>query len=76
MDTGATQAFAAGESNVAGNSAGNAWVPQSDFAKSAAEINREPGWKWNNKKAKDEYQRAAQAIEDKSFSLSRFSQGC
>ena len=46
------------------------WVPQSDFAKSAAEVQREPGAGWNNKKARDEYQRAMMQIEDKNFSLS------
>lgn len=52
---------------VAGNSG---WVPQSDFAKSAVEPVREAGASWNNKKARDEYQRAQIQIEDKNFSLS------
>ena len=46
------------------------WIPQSDFARSAAEASHEPGSGWNNKKARDEYQRAMMQIEDKTFSLS------
>lgn len=48
---------------------GNGWEPKSDFAKSA-EINHEPGSCWNNKKAKEEWQKAWSQIEDKNFSLS------
>lgn len=49
---------------------GNGWEPKSDFAKSA-EMVHEPGSCWNNKKAKDEWQKAWNQIEDKSFSLSK-----
>ena len=44
---------------------------KSEFAKSA-EMVHEPGAAWNNKKARDEYQRAAAQIEDRNFSLSEF----
>lgn len=49
-------------------STGNGWEPKSDFAKSA-EMAHEPGSCWNNKKARDEYQKAWNQIEDKNFSL-------
>ena len=45
------------------------WEPKSDFAKSA-ELGHEPGSCWNNKKAKDEWQKAWNQMEDKNFSLS------
>ena len=48
---------------------GNSWEPKSEFAKSA-ELAHEPGSCWNNKKARDEWQKAWNLIEDKSFSLS------
>ena len=48
---------------------GNGWEPKSDFAKSA-EMTHEPGSCWNNKKARDEWQKAWNQIEDKNFSLS------
>lgn len=33
---------------------------------------RQPGWAWNNKKARDEYARAMDQVVDKSFNLRRF----
>ena len=48
---------------------GNGWEPKSDFAKSA-EMTHEPGSSWNNKKAREEWQKAWNQIEDKNFSLS------
>ena len=48
---------------------GNGWEPKSDFAKSA-EMTHEPGSCWNNKKAREEWQKAWNQIEDKNFSLS------
>ena len=48
---------------------GNGWEPKSDFAKSA-EMVHEPGSCWNNKKAKEEWQKAWNQVEDKNFSLS------
>ena len=41
---------------------------KSDFAKSAEMA--EPGASWNNRKAREEYQRATMQIEDKNFNLS------
>ena len=41
---------------------------KSDFAKSAEMA--EPGATWNNRKAREEYQRANMQIEDKDFNLS------
>lgn len=52
------------------NTGNQEWVPQSDFAKSAAEIPHEPGAAWSNKKAREEYQRVMMVIEDKNWSLS------
>ena len=46
----------------------NGWEPKSDFAKSA-EMVHEPGSCWDNKKAKDEWQKAWNQIEDRAFSL-------
>lgn len=51
---------------------GNGWEPKSEFAKSA-EMVHEPGSCWNNKKAREEYQKASNQIEDKTFSLSEYS---
>ena len=51
---------------------GNGWEPKSEFAKSA-ELVHEPGSCWNNKKAKEEWQKAWNQIEDKNFSLSEYS---
>lgn len=48
---------------------GTGWEPRSEFAKSA-EMTHEPGSCWNNKKAREEYQKAWNQIEDKNFSLS------
>ena len=48
---------------------GNGWEAKSEFAKSA-EMLHEPGSCWNNKKAREEYQKAWNQIEDKTFSLS------
>ena len=48
---------------------GNGWEPRSEFAKSA-EMAVEPGSCWNNKKAREECQKAWNQIEDKNFSLS------
>ena len=48
---------------------GNGWEPKSEFAKSA-EMAHEPGSCWNNKKAREEWQKAWNQIEDKNFSLS------
>ena len=48
---------------------GNDWEPKSEFAKSA-ELVVEPGSSWNNKKAREEYQKAWNQIEDKGFTLS------
>lgn len=45
------------------------WELKSEFAKSA-EMVHEPGSCWNNKKAREEYQKAFNQIEDKAFSLS------
>ena len=53
---------------------GNGWEPKSDFAKSA-ELAHEPGSCWNNKKARDEWQKVWSQIEDKNFSLSEWSAG-
>ena len=36
---------------------------------------RQPGWAWNNKKARDEYGRAMEQVVDKSFNLRRFYMG-
>ena len=47
----------------------NGWEPRSEFAKSA-EMAVEPGSCWNNKKAREECQKAWNQIEDKNFSLS------
>lgn len=47
---------------------GSGWEPKSDFARSA-EMVHEPGSCWNNKKAKDEWQKAWNQIEDRAFSL-------
>lgn len=75
MDTSAAQAnHSAPESwsNMSRQNLGEeAWVPQSEFARSAADAQFEPGAGWNNKKAREEYQRAMAVIEDKSFSLSK-----
>ena len=49
----------------------NGWEPKSEFAKSA-EMVHEPGSCWNNKKAREEWQKAWNQIEDKSFSLSEY----
>ena len=49
----------------------NGWEPKSEFAKSA-EMVHEPGSCWNNKKAREEWQKAWNQIEDKSFSLSKY----
>ena len=76
MDTDAQPAMA--ETETGNGDAGTLigekgeWVPQSDFAKSAAESRYEPGGSWNNKKARDEFQRAYMQIEDKNFSLSEW----
>ncbi|KAL2055936.1 hypothetical protein ABVK25_003578 [Lepraria finkii] len=43
---------------------------KSDFAKSAEMA--EPGATWNNRKAREEYQRANMHIEDKDFNLREF----
>ncbi|KAL2043509.1 hypothetical protein N7G274_003816 [Stereocaulon virgatum] len=43
---------------------------KSDFAISAEMA--EPGASWNNRKAKEEYQRVSMQIEDKNFSLREF----
>ena len=64
---------AAGEQHRAASSepVGNGgWVPQSDFAKSAAGVTFQPGAAWNTKKAREEYERALMQIEDRNFSLS------
>ncbi|KAL9135422.1 MAG: hypothetical protein Q9175_003394 [Cornicularia normoerica] len=50
---------------------GNGWEPKSEFAKSA-EMVHEPGSCWNNKKAREEWQKAWNQIEDKNFSLKDF----
>ncbi len=50
---------------------GNGWEPKSDFAKSA-ELVHEPGSCWNNKKAREEWHKAWNQIEDKNFSLSEY----
>ena len=69
MDTGAAQGSASGsEPTQYGDN--RIWVPESDFARSAADLPQEPGAGWNNRKARDEYQRAMAQIEDKNFSLS------
>lgn len=47
---------------------GNGWEPKSEFAKSAGMVH-EPGSCWNNKKAREEWQKASNQIEDKIFSL-------
>ena len=52
-----------------GNGNGNGWEPKTEFAKSA-EMRHEPGSCWNNKKAREEWQKAWSQIEDKNFSLS------
>lgn len=44
---------------------------KSEFAKTAASTH-EPGASWNNRKAKDEWQRAWNSLEDKTFSLSEW----
>ena len=49
----------------------NGWEPKSEFAKSA-EMMHEPGSCWNNKKAREEWQKAWNQIEDKNFSLSEY----
>lgn len=33
------------------------------------DVEREPGYAWNNKKARDEYQRAMELVVDKNFNL-------
>lgn len=48
---------------------GNSYEPRSDFTKSA-EMVQEPGSSWNNKKSKEEWQKAWNQIEDKNFTLS------
>ena len=53
---------------------GNGWEPKSEFAKSA-EMAHEPGSCWNNKKAREEWQKAWNQVEDKNFSLSECSTG-
>lgn len=63
---GADQLMAAAQGTE--QSTGNCWEPKSDFAKSA-EMAHEPGSCWNNKRARDEYQKAWNQIEDKNFSL-------
>lgn len=67
MDTGTNQDIVP-ESGSA-QSMDNGWEPKSEFAKSA-ELAHEPGAAWNSRKARDEWQRATNQIEDKSFSLS------
>ena len=52
----------------------NGWEPKSEFAKSA-EMAHEPGSCWNNKKAREEWQKAWNQVEDKNFSLSEYSTG-
>lgn len=44
--------------------------PNSDFAKSAEGI-PEPGACWNNPKARDEYQRQLNLLQDRNFSLGK-----
>ena len=76
MDMGAPQSNAPGLEAWPTQSADNrVWVPESDFARSAAEIPQEPGAGWNNKKARDDYQRAMAQVEDRNFSLSKFCLG-
>ena len=53
-------------------SEGNGWEPKSEFAKSA-ELAQEPGHCWKNMKARDEWQKAWNQIEDKNFSLRELS---
>lgn len=64
---GADQLMDAAQGMEQGN--GNGWEPKSEFAKSA-EMAYEPGSCWNNKKARDEWQKAWTLLEDKSFTLS------
>jgi len=71
MDTGAGNKISQPMGNGSSASQNGGWVPQSDFAKSAAGETHEPGAGWNKKKAIDDYQRANMQIEDKNFSLSR-----
>lgn len=66
---GADQLMDAAQGIEQSNGNGNGWEPKSEFAKSA-ELGHEPGSCWNNKKAKDEWQKAWNQIEDKNFSLS------
>ena len=53
----------------ANQSNGVGWEPKSEFAKSA-ELGQEPGSCWKGKKAREEWQKAWNQIEDKNFSLS------
>jgi hypothetical protein len=73
MDTSSGNKISQPVGNGGSANQSSGWVPQSDFAKSAARDTHEPGAGWNNKKAIDEYQRAGMQIEDKNFSLSRLS---
>ena len=66
---GADQLVLAARGNGSGGHHG--WEPKSEFAKSA-ELGMEPGSCWKNKKARDEWQKAWNQIEDKGFSLSEF----
>ena len=72
---GADQLLDAAQSTNQSN--GDTWEPKSEFAKSA-EMVHQPGSCWNNKKAKEEWQKAWNQIEDKNFSLSEYSptDGC
>ena len=67
---GADQLLDAAQSTNQSN--GSAWEPKSEFAKSAETVHQ-PGSCWNNKKAKEEWQKAWNQIEDKNFSLSEYS---
>ncbi|KAL9607364.1 MAG: hypothetical protein Q9167_007719 [Letrouitia subvulpina] len=41
-------------------------------AKKDSAWEREPGWSWNNRKAKEEYERTREQVQNRDFSLAEF----
>lgn len=68
---GADQFMDAAQGIDQSNGNGGGWEPKTEFAKSA-EMAQEPGSCWNNRKAKEEWQKAWSQVEDKNFNLNEF----
>lgn len=59
-----------------GSSAGYALGSEGELgikAKRDSAWEREPGWSWNNRKAKEEYERTREQVQNRDFSLGQFS---